>query len=69
MMRAYSRFIGAIELAVAVGICISTQLCISRRRRKKQTSKEQDNWGNKGSIHPVVPLPILPTAGGQNAMQ
>lgn len=29
---------------------------------KKQRSKNKDNWGNKGSIHPVVP-PLHPTNG------
>ncbi|EHK41637.1 hypothetical protein TRIATDRAFT_302100 [Trichoderma atroviride IMI 206040] len=38
---------------------------LKKKKVKKQKKRNQVNWGNKGSIHPVVPLSILPTAGGQ----
>jgi hypothetical protein len=55
----YLPLVGAIELAV--GICISTQLCISRGKGIKEAKTGQ--LGESGSIQ--LSRSILPRAGGQ----
>lgn len=47
--------VGAIELAAGMAYA-SAPSYASQEEKRKEAKKNQDHWGNKGSIHPVVPL-------------